>query len=369
VNNVRVVDDDTAFLSNPHLSQSDDWGLSLQWSGPFEGALSQLTAGVDGRRIDGSDRQRVFNAPDQLAAAILGEGVQTSAGLFAQASFRPSDRSEVLTGVRVDRFDNSDGRIVTNGIESSFADRDFDVVSPRIAARYEVAESVGLRAAVFGGFRAPTLAELYRSFETPTFRGLSNPELEEERLRGGDVGVDIRRGRVVAQLNGFYNRLENFVGSAEVGFIDGKFTVMATNVAEIRSRGVESMIAFRAWEHVTIDANYTFTDSEVVEGALSGNEVEGAPENVAALGATYSRAQTTVTLKGRYVDESFQDITNEAPQDSRLIVDLMALQEVHPRFDVFVAADNVFDEEYIGDGFGQSLGPPRQVSVGVRLDL
>jgi hypothetical protein len=150
-----------------------------------------------------------------------------------------------------------------------------------------------------GRSRAPTLAELYRSFETPTFRGLSNPELEEERLRGGDVGVDLRRGRVAAQLNGFYNRLENFVGSAEVGFIDGKFTVMATNVAEIRSRGVESMIAFRAWEHVTIDANYMFTDSEVVEGALTGNEVEGAPENVAALGATYSRARTTVTLKGR----------------------------------------------------------------------
>jgi hypothetical protein len=47
----------------------------------------------------------------------------------------------------------------------------------------------------------------------------------------------------------------------------------------------------------------------------------------------------------------------------------MVLQQVHPRIDVFLAGDNVFDEEYIGDGFGQSLGPPREMSVGVRLDV
>jgi hypothetical protein len=37
--------------------------------------------------------------------------------------------------------------------------------------------------------------------------------------------------------------------------------------------------------------------------------------------------------------------------------------------EVFLAATNIFDELYISDGFGQTLGAPRQVSTGVRLSF
>ena len=157
------------------------------------------------------------NSPTTFDGTVLGEGKQTSVGIFAEASLKPWEKVEILGSLRYDNFRNSDGRIVTNGITEKFSDRTFNLVSPRIAARYQFSEPLAVRAAYYGGFRAPTLAELYRSFETPTFRGLSNPNLKVERLWGGDVGFDFQRGKFSGQLNGFYNRLKDFVGSEEVG--------------------------------------------------------------------------------------------------------------------------------------------------------
>ena len=55
--NVRVVDDTTTFVANPHVAESDDFGVSARWSKALTGVLSNLTAGADFRRIDGSDEQ------------------------------------------------------------------------------------------------------------------------------------------------------------------------------------------------------------------------------------------------------------------------------------------------------------------------
>jgi outer membrane receptor protein involved in Fe transport len=366
---VRIVDDVTTFVANPHIAESDDFGLSVRWSKALAGVFAQLTTGADFRRIDGYDQQEVLNTPGQLNARILGAGVQTSVGAFVQASLRPSEWSEILAGVRLDRFSNSNGRIVTNDAAVAYDDRSFTIASPRVAGRAQITSNLGLRGAWFGGFRAPTLAELYRSFESPTFRGLSSPDLQEERLQGGDGGIEFRYERLAGQVNGFYNRLEDFVGSAEVGFVDGKFTVRATNVAAVRSRGLEAMATVRVSDFVTVDGSYTFTDATVVEGELEGNDVEGAPRHAYSLVGTYLAPRTTITVKARFVDDSFQDISNEAPQDAHFIVDLLTAQRVHRHIEIFVAGENVFDDQYVADGFGPTLGAPRQFSVGLRVSF
>jgi hypothetical protein len=182
--------------------------------------------------------------------------------------------------------------------------------------------SLALRGAYYEGFRAPTLAERYRSFESPTFRGLSNPDLEEERLRGGDVGLDIRHGAFDGQVNYFYNHLRNFVGSAEVGFVDGKFTVMNTNVAKIRSRGVEMIGNLRLKEYLWLNGNYAYTDSEVVEGPFKGNQTEGAPRHVVSFALSYfAPFGLSLSPRGRWIDKAFQDITGEAPMDAHFVRD------------------------------------------------
>ena len=50
-------------------------------------------------------------------------------------------------------------------------------------------------------------------------------------------------------------------------------------------------------------------------------------------------------MKARFVDDTFQDITNEAPQDARFIVDFLASRRIHRTLELFVAGENLFDYE------------------------
>jgi outer membrane receptor protein involved in Fe transport len=368
IDNVRVVDDTTTFVSNRHDNEADVFGFSAQWSKLFNKTLSHLSAGVDLRRVDGRNDQDVFNSPNVLNAEILGGGTQTATGVFAEMSLRPTREVEILGSLRYDHFRDADGRIVTNGVAEVFPTRTFNVVNPRLAMRYQLIEELAIRGAYYEGFRAPTLAERYRSFESPTFRGLSNPDLEEENLRGGEAGLDIRAGRFDGQVNVFYNRLENFVGSAEFGFVDGKFTVINTNVAEVRSRGFELIGNVRLTDHLTVTGNYAFTDAEVTEGIFQGRELEGAPRHVVSfLMNYYAPYGLNLSPRGRWVDDAFQDITGEAPMDAHFIFDLFASQRVHRNLELIFTAENLFNNEYIADGFGQTLGAPRQISGGIRF--
>jgi outer membrane receptor protein involved in Fe transport len=368
IDNVDVVDSTFDFVSNAHRTTSDDYGFSLQWSKGFGGLLSRLSGGLDFRRIDGKDNQNVFNTPNTLDATVVGEGKQTSVGIFAEVSLKPWEQVEILGGLRYDYFGNSDGRIVTNGIAQNFGNRNLDIVSPRIAARYQFIEPLAIRAAYYGGFRAPTLAQLYRSFESPTFRGLPNPDLKEERLWGGDVGLDLQLGKFSGQLNGFYNQVKNFVGSKDIGDIDGKFTVLTSNVTEIRSSGVELMGNFRFTDDLSLSLYYTFTNAKVSKGPLKGNQNEGAPENMAGFSVSYRAPFALfVNARGRYVDHSFQDISNTAPQSANFIFDLFASYPVYKNLEVLFTAENLFNKKYISDGFGQVLGAPQQISGGLRF--
>lgn len=368
IDNVRVVGDTLTFVSNRHDNDADVIGWSAQWSKGLGGNLSRLTTGVDMRRVDGANDQDVFNTPNVLNANILGVGTQTATGVFGELSLRPVRRFEFLGGLRYDNFRDADGRIVTNGVAQQFPTRTFNVVSPRLSARYQLIESLALRGAYYEGFRAPSLAERYRSFESPTFRGLSNPDLEEERLRGGDAGLDIRHGAFDGQINYFYNHLRNFVGSAEVGFVGGKFTVMNTNVAKIRSRGVEMIGNVRLKEYLWLNGNYTYTDSEVVEGPFQGNQTEGAPRHVVSFAFSYfAPFGLSFSPRGRWIDDAFQDITGEAPMGAHFVFDFRAGQRIYENLELVFIAENLFDRQYISDGFGQTLGAPRQISGGVRF--
>jgi outer membrane receptor for ferric coprogen and ferric-rhodotorulic acid len=74
-----------------------------------------------------------------------------------------------------------------------------------------------------------------------------------------------------------------------------------------------------------------------------------------------------VNARGRYVDNSFQDISNTALQTAHFIFDLFASYPVHERLEVVLTAENLFKKKYISDGFGQVLGAPQQISGGLRF--
>lgn len=367
---VSTPDPTSSFVSNRHRTNSNDAGLSAQWSRLYGGTLTRLSLGVDARRTDGKDDQDVFNAPNAAALRVVGEGRQLSLGLFGEAGFAPTDKLEVSTSLRADYFRDEDGRIVNNGTAQNFASQAFTKLSPRVAARYQFAEPVALRAAAFKGFRAPTLAERYRSFETPTFRGRSNPDLNEERLTGADAGFDLKVGRATGQINYFYNELKDFIGSEFAGFSAGKVNFEAANIAQVRSQGVELTGDVPLARALNLKLNYTYTDAKVTKGELKGNRSEGTPRNMASATVAYGAAGSTRwNLRGRWLGKSFQDISNESPQDAHFVVDGSVAVRLRSDVDLLASVTNLFNERYVAGGFSQTVGAPRQVLVGLRAQF
>jgi outer membrane receptor protein involved in Fe transport len=143
---------------------------------------------------------------------------------------------------------------------------------------------------------------------------------------------------------------------------------MNTNVAKIRSSGIEVIGNVQLTRSLKLMGNYTFTDSEVTEGPYLGNQTEGAPRNVVSFALHYfAPFGLSLSPRGRWVDDAFQDITAEAPMDAHFVFDVLAAYRVHKNLELFMIAENLFDNQYIADGFGQTLAAPRQISGGIRF--
>ncbi|HEY5865483.1 MAG TPA: TonB-dependent receptor [Candidatus Tectomicrobia bacterium] len=221
------------------------------------------------------------------------------------------------------------------------------------------------------------MANLYRSFGTTTFVGLSNPQLGPETLIGGEMGLDfhIKTAKLALQLNGFYNRVKDFIAGVAVEF-DPIFTTENQNIGTIRSRGMELISTLGPFRDVSLSLGYTYTDAQVTENrddpTLEGNRVEGAPVHIVTFSTTYHRPRgLQLTLRGRYLSEQFQDTSNETRLPGHVVIDASASYPVTRHLTVFLFANNLFDEDYVVDAFGGLglRGAPRQIFGGVRVAL
>jgi outer membrane receptor protein involved in Fe transport len=364
---------DREFISNAHDTPSEDVGGSARWTRSFGSAVKSFTAGVDYRAIEGFDDAEVFLADGSLFQTKIGEGKQQSIGLFAEVDIAPGDDLEFLLSLRQDYFDNKDGRDITNGVVTKFPDKEFDDLNPRLAMRWQATDQVALRGAVYSGFRAPTLSELYRAFGTSEFQGLPNSQLDPENLEGGELGLDVAVGSFYGQINAFYNEVTDFVGGVAVAF-DPVFTLQNFNIGQIETQGVELIGEVRVARSWTFAASYTYLDAEITDNvddpSVVGNRVEGAPENAVSFRVGYRQPQgLAATFRGRYVDEQFQDSSNTTRLPSHTVFDLYASYPIGSRVEIYGTAENLFDEEYTSDAFGglNHRGAPRQVSGGVRV--
>lgn len=359
------------FVSNRHDTPAKDKGGSLVWSQRSDGWLSSWSVGVDARRVSGDDDQDIFLSSGALAVNQVASGKQRSLGVFSEASIRPVRNLELLASLRYDDFKTSDGTIVSNGIATAFDSNSFDRFDPRLAAAYRVNDAVKLRGAWYRGFRAPTLSELFRRFGTTTFVGLPNPELDPERLSGGELGLDLNFGALSSQINVFQNNVEDFVGGVVVAF--RPFTTRNENIGEIRSRGVEWINTYRFDERWRVDFGYTYTDAEIIrhidDPELIGNRVEGAPKHFASLALGYDNPQgLSLSVRGRHLGAQFQDSSNETRIGSHTVVDLFASYPLATHLSAYVTIENLLDNGYTANALGglPQRGAPFQFIGGLR---
>ncbi|MGQ0812518.1 MAG: TonB-dependent receptor [Nitrospiraceae bacterium] len=365
-------------LGTDQDTPTTDLGGTLQYIKRFGALIPEATVGVDVRQIQIEQLTTFFPPLVTTLTHDKTAGKQFFAGLFGQASIMPMRGLELLPSVRVDFYRNYAGtnRIAsgTTNAARNFDENSFVQANPKLAARYQLAEPVAIRAAAYRSFKAPTPGDLYNQFRSPFSAGVQNPFLKPEVLYGGEAGLDVAKGPFKGQVNYFWNEVTDQIQSVVISFAPIQ-TTQRQNVGKTRSRGVELMGELELTKTLSVLGSYTYTDSRVIDNTadptLVGKLNPNIPLNFASFTFQYRQpAGLTLALRGRFLGARFNDIQNTPVNklDSNFILDGSASYLVNKHVEVFMIAENLTNTDYFVDKFGIGrIGAPFQIFGGVKL--
>ncbi|WP_245798715.1 TonB-dependent receptor [Sphingopyxis flava] len=253
---------------------------------PAVGGAFPLRLGVDWRRTAGRTQEDYMFAGLVPGRHRIAGGSSDTVGLFAEWTSGDAHEGLLWTASgRIDRWWLGAGYRFETQIagpvisDAHFAAREGWEASGRAGLRW-TAGPVAIRAAVYRGWRLPTLNELYRPFRVGPDATAANALLRPERLWGGEAGVDLGLGSAHIGFTIFRNRLENAIANVTLGTGPGNFPGVGfvaagatysqrQNLDAIDSAGVE-FSADAPLGPLRLRASYALTDARVdASGAAS----------------------------------------------------------------------------------------------------
>ena len=377
------------------LVGSERTGLSAVWRkrvGVENATSHSLVAGVDSRMTEGATNERFFFTGGDFIRERTAGGEEELFGIFVQDTVSFGDRVELQLGIRFDEWKGSNGlrreRNRSDGsirLEQFADDRTEDAISPRAGLSVALGESLRLKAAAYGAFRAPTINELYRPFRVGSDITAANAELVPEELVGAELGLAGVSGPWRWSTTLFHNQIDDPVANVTIGFGPG-FVVpcgftpgsgscrQRQNLDRTVVQGAEAEARARVGK-ATIDFAYQYSDAEVDSApnapALEGRRLAQVPEHSAAIRADVTLApRWSVEVGVRYAGQQFEDDLNLRPLDSFTLFHAGARFVITDGATVFLRVENLFDEDVEVSRSGSDLytiGAPRTVRGGVRF--
>ena len=383
--------------STPTLDQfavpSRAFGGAVEYR-PVQSPDAEVRVGADARFTDGESRELftfVAGAPTRRRAA---GGETLTAGLFAEGTWKPADALTLTGGVRVDRWRIGDGRLreATLATGALLADMDFAVrhgtePTARAGVAWRPAGAVTLRGAAYGGWRLPTLNELFRPFRLGPDATAANADLDPERLRGVEVGVDYRPlSTARAGVTLFANRLDDAIANVTLGRGPGVFPGVGfvsaagayrqrQNLDAVISRGIEAdaSLAGRDW---SMSLGYAYADARVrasgTAAALDGLRPAQTPRHSGSATLAWARDGARASLTGRYVGRQYEDDSNSRLLQEAFTVDAAALVPLTRWLGLEARAENLGNarvEAGLGSDGIVERATPRTLWIGLRAAL
>jgi outer membrane receptor protein involved in Fe transport len=357
-------------------------GFSSQWSRPA-GTRQTIVAGFESQKVRGASDEIVF-VNGQASSLVGAGGRQRTYGAYVEDIIRLGSRVFINVGTRFDFRENEKGMLATRPLSGStvtsvthFTDRPETAFSPQLSGVYKINSRFSLMASGMRAFRAPTMNELYRSFRVGNVLTLANENLRAERLTGGEGGIRFNSAgdRLVVRGTFFWNEITRPVANVTLTTTPALITRQRQNLGRTRSRGLEFEADARVNQFWKLSAGYLFADASVVRfpvnRTLEGLMVPQVARHQFTFQAKFSKpAIATVSFQGRASSSQFDDDQNVFRLGSYLTLDALASREVSRSLDVFVAAENLFNQRYeVGKTPVTTLGPPLLVRAGLRVQL
>ena len=322
-----------------------------------------VTLGIEHERESRSSRFTVSGPPGAKTTDR-----QSSTAFFVQDQISLMDRRLQLTANFRSEFfdvDNPESVPELQGLDTP------DAYTGGLGIAYFLSRSgTKIRAQAANGFRAPSLSERFSVFnsEVGPIR-IGNPLLRPERSFTMDAGIDqlLFNDRVRISATYFYNRLQEIIASTSL--------FQQSNQRGGLSRGFEWMSQAALLPGLDLRASYTFTKADFVpvfDVLRSDNTIapaglsrpfEGTPEHRWALGLNWQRGRWNVNADYAGTSGYEEPLFSPSFPFTQVLFDFDGFNRLdltltyriptgdQTRVELYLKAENVFDEEYFQDGF------------------
>lgn len=172
---------------------------------------------------------------------------QYTADGYAQADWNVTSRLNLIGGVRYDYYSESKA----------------DHASAKIGAMFK-ARPMTFRASYSGGFRAPTLKEMYMNFNMANiFMIYGNPDLKSETSNNFSLSAEYSKGNYNLTAIGFYNIVDNRITTAWNTALAGQQYV---NISRLNISGLELNANARWRFGLGARLSYAYTHEHIRKG-------------------------------------------------------------------------------------------------------
>ncbi len=328
--------------------------------------LSYAT-GLDFRFVEGSVSERFRNLGAGFTRDRYAGGEQEFFGVFAKVDVGLSDSDRLSLTARGEEIRRQSGQRIETDTQSQntlladhYANRSDTVFSGNLNWNHRFSESASTQLALFTGYRAPTLNELYRPFRVRNDITESNPELANERHQGLELSF-MQQPTPASQIrvSTFYYEAEEMVANAllttrsgfdpRFGFIPAGGSGSArVNLDESRVSGFELQLdhSFSAALQATLTAVYSNTEilrDELTE--LQGNAFPQSAPWKAVASLRWSPNETlSLWANYRWYDRSWENLSNTRRLGATSDLSLGVRYELDDNNSISLSLVNALDE-------------------------
>jgi outer membrane receptor protein involved in Fe transport len=362
-------------------------GGSAVWSRSV-GRRQTLVAGFDEHEEIGHSNEILFSSvTGKNTRDTFSGGRQRTAGFFGEDLIQIAPRWILSVSARFDRWRNFDAfsqcvPIVALSCPpptlTLYPNRSYDAFSPRVSLLHEMNSHLSWSGSVYRGFRAPTLNELYRSFRQGNTLTNNNPNLREERLTGGEAGVNVNGFNRRLEVRGvvFFNEIINPVANVTLTTTPSLITRQKQNLGRTSAPGVEIDVTARITNRIQLSGGYQYVNAAVISSpgqtpSLVGRWIAQVPHNALTFQARYTNpSRINLSVTGRMGGKQFDDDLNNYPLGHFFVLDLMASRQIRAGAELFAAVENLLNESYSTAATPvPQLGLPIAARFGVRFQF
>ena len=289
-----------------------------------------------------------------------GSYIQHTADAFAQFDWNPHKKFNLIAGLRFDYFSASK----------------LAHLSPKIGFMYKTGRC-SLRGSYAGGFRAPTLKEMYMNFYMGNiFMIYGNPDLKPESSHNFSLSAEYIKGQHNLTITGFYNIVDDRITTAWNQALGGQ---VYTNMSRLQVAGIDANASGKHRCGISWRLSYAYTYEHIKKGEplLSSTRPHTAIARI-AYDKDWTNYGLSVALTGRFLSKFTTDVyteltsyeqTEKQTYPGYAVWKLSLMQRVWKGVNVTFAVDNLFN--YCPDYYysNSPVTTGTTCSLGVSVDL